>query len=139
VTLKTSDRTILRIKDVQEQGPSRFVLLPGGLDRVIIACEYYEIVEGVITAYGPDGLEGGLLFSAPVASGYVLLDRTLCDTETVESSLRRMFDDEQTAKKLHKELYGHEVAADRGDLGDVSHLGLEPTARPGTLPTGQYL
>jgi hypothetical protein len=121
---------------LQEQGTSRFVLLPGGLDRVIIACEFYEILDGVITAYGPDSIEGGPLFSAPVASGYVLLDRTLCDVETVESSLRRMHQDEQDAKKLHKELYGHEVGTGKG--GSIEEIeGLLEAAEPPR--TGVYL
>lgn len=142
---KTSERTIIRIKDLTDQAPSRFVLLPGGLDRVIIGCEFYEVLDGVMTVYGPNGRAGSPLFSAPVASGYVLIDRALCEMETVEKSLRRMASDEQEAERLHEELYGHDKGKKKAtESGNLRFLrppddpDYDPTAAPGP-PTGQYL
>ena len=143
MTTRSSDRSIIRVKDLTEQGPSRFVLLPGGLDRVIIACDYYDIVEGVITAYGPGWTADGPLFSAPIASGYVLLDRRICDVETIEAGLRRMYSDQKDAERLAEELGADEKTKKKGSLSVLrpSEHELEDEDGPFAPPTGpgQYL
>jgi hypothetical protein len=100
--VRTSEKTIIRIKDLAEQAASRFVILPGSLDRVIIACNYYEIQDGVVTAYMDEGLQP--IFSMPVANGFVLIDRTLTDTESLAQTMTRMYQDEKEAERMHDEL-----------------------------------
>lgn len=139
---KTSERTIIRIKDLGDQPTSRFVLLPGGLDRVIISCEFFEVLDGIITVYGPEGRAAGLLFSGPVANGYVLLAREICELETVEKSLRRMASDEKDAEKLHEELYGTGAGKEKPITTPGQIRYLRPTDDPDfepLPPTGQYL
>ena len=122
---KTSERTIIRVKDLADQPAHPFVLLPGGLDRVIIACGAITVVDECIQAYATLGdaqRKSPLLFSAPLANGFVFLDRALCELETVEVGLRRMAADEKEAVKLHEELYG-----DSHDHGDKA------AKKPGTL------
>jgi hypothetical protein len=147
MTTKTSEKTIVRIKDLIEQpAETRFLLLPGGLDRVIIACNYYEILEGVITVYMDEKLEP--IFAAPVANGFVIVDRQLTDRESMAELMKRMYADEKEAQDIHDELtkgdeahaklHAHEKGGD-----NVRHLHPMPPVPaadgPKPPPTGQYL
>jgi hypothetical protein len=137
VTIKTSDKTILRIKDLSEQPPSRFVLLPAGLERVIIALDAYEILDGIFTAYIGDD-HNTPIFTIPVAAGFVLIDRLLTDHETLYEVMKRMHADEKEAEKIHDELtkgdskHKHD-GEERGKV--IQFPGREPDP---TVP-GQYL
>lgn len=137
MTIKTSEKTILRIKDLSEQPQSRFVLLPAGLERVIIALDAYDITDGILSAYREDDLRTPI-FSIPVAGGYVLIDRELTDSETLMEVMKRMHADEKEAEKLHDELtkgdpkHKHD-GEERGKV--IQFPGREPDP---TVP-GQYL
>jgi hypothetical protein len=143
VTTKTSEKSIIRIKDLLEQpADTRFLLLPGGLDRVIIACNYYEILEGVITVYIDEKLEP--IFAAPVASGFIIVDRMLADRESMVELMKRLYADEKEAQDIHDELtkgdeahaklHAHETGGD-----NVRDLFPQPPAANGPKPPGQYL
>lgn len=141
--MKTSEKSILRIVDLKEQPASRFVLLPAGLDRVIIACDYYDVTEEVLTAYGPGGPEAGPIFCSPVAAGFVIVDRKLTTTESLLDMMKRMHGDEIEAGKIHAEL--EEAAAldaQPKPKAPGKIIQLRPDFEPPAAPTphpGQYL
>jgi hypothetical protein len=145
VTVKTSEKSILRIKDLKEQPEdTRFVLLPGGLDRVIICCNWYDVTDGIITAYLDKDLVP--IFAAPVAGGFIIVDRQLTDTESMAQVMTRMYHDEKEAELLHDELTRGDESHKHKHHGDGKVVDMfpgpvpaAPTDGPKPPPTGQYL
>jgi hypothetical protein len=132
--MKTSDKTILRINDLAEQPDSRYVLLPAGLDRVIVGCNSFEFSDEQLFVYASEDGTGWPLFVCPAAGGYVLVQRVLTSHETLLETMKRLHSDEQEAERLHEEF----VKADKPDAG-------LKVLRPGKIdptddrPHGTYL
>jgi hypothetical protein len=152
--MKTSERTILRVKDLSEQiAPApggiefgwMYYLLPAGLDRVVIGCNSVQIVEGVLNVYRSLDPLGPVLFSCPVASGYVLIAAGLADTDTVEGTIRRVHEDELEAEKLAAELHAEKPLKTEDNVTYLKPSQLDksdekgPFEPPPAAGPGQYL
>jgi hypothetical protein len=134
--MKTSEKSILRVLDLQEQpAESEFVLLPTGLDRVLVACDSYMAPDDSLTVYGP-----GEAPLCNISTFGVVIKRALVTTETLMDMMRRMHADQREAEQVHEELEAAAAKQDAKPPIDPHEMGkLLPFPSPPDRGHGTYL